>query len=461
VNYQANIIQIGKIEERPDLKTINKATVLMDVELVVGKDIKEGDVVVYFEPDTAVSVDLLSYLNLFADRELNRDNTKKGYVHKTCCVKAIELQKIRSQGMIIPISDFIEFCEYYKLKTKFSVGESFDHIGDFKICERYVSQAMRNYLEQEERRLNKKVKGNKTKSALPKSTTITDCVDFDKHLTTAHWRHARSYLKVGDKITITSKVHGTSARSGLTEIVKTTSFNRTIIEKVLNFFNKNWFPKETVDSKWDFVTGTRNIVVENKQKDGFHGKETFRHEVTEQLKPALELLSQGGVGGNEKQTVVIYGEIFGFVNGKPIMSTHGTSCLPKEYQDKYGETITYSYNQKDSYGFKIYRVVVAGEDLSPRVINTLFDDKYTFEILHEEIFDGDFDRLGTIVKQLTERPELLTEDYIDSSMISEGVIVRADREGSKIPILLKSKSWAFCLMEGIKSHEGFEIEDVS
>lgn len=459
MNYQANIIEIGKIEERTDLKTINKAIVLMDVELVVSKSIKKGDVVVYFEPETAVCHELLSFLNMYSDKTLNSDTSVRGYVDKNRRVRSIELQKIRSSGLIIPIEEFKRFCKEYKLQADFEVGSSFDHVGEFKICERYVSQKLLNIRQQEERRLANLAKsgGKISKKDLPKSSSVTEYIGFEKHITTAHWRHARSYLKEGDKISITPKIHGTSQRLGLVEQKTATTYRRNWLEKLLNKINSKWFPLTEAESKWDFVTGTRNVIVGDKNKLGFHGSEAWRISITEQCKEVLEQLSE-----NNTKSVVIYGEVFGYVNGKPIMSNHSTSGLPKEYIDKYGDTIVYHYGQNEaSCGFKIYRVVIDGIDLSQKMITHLFSDEVTFKVLYEEIFDGDFERLGKLVKELTERPDCLTEDYCQPDQVSEGVIVRAEREGLNTPILLKSKSWVFCNLEGFESNNEVEIEDIS
>ena len=76
------------------------------------------------------------------------------------------------------------------------------------------------------------------------------------------------------------------------------------------------------------------------------------------------------------------------------------------------------------------------------------------------MYDGDKDKLIELVDKLTERPEVLTEDYHDPSMISEGVIIRVDRN-TLTPLFLKSKSYAFKVMEGLISEKEVDVEDIS
>lgn len=74
------------------------------------------------------------------------------------------------------------------------------------------------------------------------------------------------------------------------------------------------------------------------------------------------------------------------------------------------------------------------------------------------IYNGDVESLKALVEQLTERPECLTEDYIDPTIISEGVIIRVDSDG-KTPDFYKNKSYAFRCMEGLCEAE--DPEDAS
>lgn len=82
------------------------------------------------------------------------------------------------------------------------------------------------------------------------------------------------------------------------------------------------------------------------------------------------------------------------------------------------------------------------------------------DVVEPFVYDGDEVKLRALVEELTERPAVVTEDYIDSSHPSEGIIIRADR-GSQTPLFLKSKSFAFRVLEGIASDTSVDEEDAS
>ncbi len=178
----------------------------------------------------------------------------------------------------------------------------------------------------------------------------------------------------------------------------------------------------------------------------FHGDEGFRYEVAKQIEPFLEKGMQ------------CFGEIVGSVNGKSIMPTHDIKALKdKAYTKKYGNSVTYNYLcSQAEYKFMIYRLThlnANGEnvDFTQKQMEA-FCQKYnlphTFEVAPQEVYDGDLEKLVAKVNQLTERPEVLTEDYIDPSHISEGIVVRCDY-GNMKPTFYKAKSYAFSVCEGI------------
>ena len=82
-------------------------------------------------------------------------------------------------------------------------------------------------------------------------------------------------------------------------------------------------PKE---ERWAYIAGSRRVTLfedKDKQKEGFHGSEAYRFEVLDQFKGHLE------------KGMTVYGEIAGYVNGKPIMSSHSTKVLKnKEFTKK-------------------------------------------------------------------------------------------------------------------------------
>lgn len=191
----------------------------------------------------------------------------------------------------------------------------------------------------------------------------------------------------------------------------------------------------------------------------WHGSEQWRFDIMEQLKPHLE------------KGMNIYLEVFGWANEKPIMSKHNLSKLKdKRYKKKYGEEITYKYGcLENTCDFHIYRITYVNEqgnelDFTNQQLINWCEARglnHTLEVHPTFIYDGDKEKLTSLVEELTERPDCLTEDYTDPSHISEGIIIRVDR-GTQVPMFLKSKSFVFKCLEGIaKESDEVDLEEIS
>jgi hypothetical protein len=126
-----------------------------------------------------------------------------------------------------------------------------------------------------------------------------------------------------------------------------------------------------------------------------------------------------------------------------------------------------TYNCKDhEFRFHIYRISTTtdegGEvdftDAQCRKWCEERDLNYVFEVHDSMVYDGNKEKLVALVEELTERPDCLTEDYIDPSHISEGIVIRVDH-GTLIPKFYKNKSYAFKVLEGIFKEDNEDVED--
>jgi hypothetical protein len=341
--------------------------------------------------------------------------------------------KVKSEGYFTELRtlDYITGTETSLGDLK--VGHQLDQLLGSKICEKYISPQTRSKLNQVQ----------KKKSVKP-TTPL-----FNKHVSKEQIKYYFDKIPKGALLSFGAKIHGTSARMSLTKVVRKP---KTFLEKVKNFFGA--FTKES----WEYLVGTRNVVLfENEyNKEGFHGSEQYRFDAMGMVKP---FLTKG---------LSVYGEIAGFANGKPIMGTHSMKTLKnKAYTKKYGEAVNYTYNCKDhEFRFHIYRISTTtdegGEvdftDAQCRKWCEERDLNYVFEVHDSMVYDGNKEKLVALVEELTERPDCLTEDYIDPSHISEGIVIRVDH-GTLIPKFYKNKSYAFKVLEGIFKEDNEDVED--
>lgn len=430
-NYKAIVAKIDRVVPIDGADRIQTAYVLGE-QVVVPKELPVGHVGIFFPADTQLSEDFCKNNNLFRKSELNKDADKKGFFDTNRKVRCQPFMKVRSEGY---------FCELESLSylvsdlSKLKVGDNFDSWEGASICNKFISEKTRKAMNN--------VKKKKTK--------VVDTPMFNKHVDTDQFKYSIGKIKEGDLLSFHAKVHGTSARYSYSKVLRKPS---TLLEKVKNYlglYNK---------VNWEYLVGTRNVVLYSDQydKEGFHGPEQYRFNVLESLKPYLE------------KGMTIYGEIAGFANGKPIMGVHSTDTLKdKKFNKKYSKNMTYTYGCKEhECRFHVYRITIINEDgveldMTNQQVNKWCEDRgilSPLEVHPPYIYDGDKEKLEGIVEDLTERLDLLTEDYIDPSHVSEGIIVRVDNE--KItPTFLKSKSYAFKVMEGIFKEDNIDEEDAS
>lgn len=420
-NHKAIVAVVTEVIAIPGADKIHVAKVLGE-QVIVGKDVGVGYVGVLFPVDLQLSVQYCHENNLFRKAELNKDTTKTGFFEESRRVRAQPFLKVRSEGYFASVDSL-----YYTLVKaggeELMLGKTFDTLNSFPICEKYISQATRELI---------------SKQGQPKQAKKNFAMYFEKHQDSAQFKHSVHMIPVGSLLSFHSKKHGTSFRQAYTKLSIELPKWRQLINKIRPEFFPTW--------QWGHVVGTRNVVLTSSEKEGWHGSEQFRFDVAKEIASHLEKGMQ------------CFGEIVGFVNGKSIMPSHSIKSLKdKAYTKKYGDNINYTYGcAEHEFKYHVYRLTYLTEegkniDFTQKQLEQWCKDRqipYTLEVSPQEIYDGDVDKLMAKVEYLTERPDVLTEDFTEPKHISEGIILRIDT-GKHQPYFLKSKSFAFKACEGI------------
>lgn len=427
--HKAIVSEITEVIEIPGADNIQIAKVLGE-SVIVSKGWEVGHVGILFPVDLQLSEEFCHHNNLFRDSQKNEDTEKKGFFENNRRVRAQPFMKIRSEGLFVGIDS----VAYTGVDTStLEVGYTFDSLNGKEICKKHITEKALI------------AAGNMNTKPAKKDYAPF----FEKHVDSDHFRHYAANIPKGALLSFHAKWHGTSFRVSHTQVMKeVTGWWDRLVRKVKG--------APLYYMEWDYVVGTRNVVLKTPDKVGHHGSEQFRYDVLEKLKPYME------------KGMTIYGEIVGFVNGKPIMPDHDVRTLKdKKYTKKYGNTIRYSYGCKEhEFKFIIYRITYMNSemeniDFTQHQLEKWCSDRglpHTLEVYPKMVYDGDVDALTGIVEELTERPDVLTEDYISPEQISEGIIIRADT-GKMTPSFWKSKSYAFRCMEG--HCEAIGEEDIS
>ena len=433
MSHKIIVARIARVEPIPNADKIQVAYVLGE-PVVVSKEHQVGDIGLFFPVDLQLSEEFVRENNLSRRVENNKDKEKTGFFDENRRVRAQPFLKVKSCGLFMPLES-VSFTGV--IHSEKDEGLAFDELNGHKLVQKYVSEAS-------------KVKGQANQAKAVKKNFAPF---FAKHVDSEQFKHYAERIQKGSLLHFQAKIHGTSARMGYLPVLKADT-RPVWLQKATEVYAK-FFGKEPAEPEYvyDYVLGTRNVVLKahEKDKEGFHGSEAFRHEVFELVKPFLE------------KGQSIYGEIAGYANGKSIMPKHSIKDLKsKDFTKKYGEAITYSYGCKEhEYRFHIYRITMTTEagthiDWTQAQIDSWCADRGLLgplEVAPATIYNGDVEALRQLVEELTERPALLTEDYIDPSHVSEGIIIRVDT-GKLVPDFYKSKSFAFRAMEG-----QVEIED--
>lgn len=280
VNYAAKICVIENIVKHPNadnlqLVTIDNETAIVDMSY------KKGDLVIKFPLECTINKEFLSHSNAFENKDLNSDNTKKGFFNKHGRVRALKLRGVFCGCYIHPISQFNFF-----FNTNFEssdVGLEFTHINDVLICEKYVTN------------ISKKSQGGFGKSIKVKNIDLIKEDQFRFHWNTAHYGRNIHKISPEDIISITYKKHGTSGISA-----------NLLLKRKLNLLEKllKYVGIEIQETQYGFVSASRKVIKsvdeENLSNNQHYYKEDIWGKVTEHLKPYIE------------PGITLYYEIVGF-----------------------------------------------------------------------------------------------------------------------------------------------------
>jgi hypothetical protein len=422
MTYKA-IISAIKIKPFPNADRLNLGLIRGE-QVVVGKDISDGQLMVYFPCDGQLSEQFCREHNLIG---VWKDGRKidGGYFTESRRIKAQKFRGQRSDGFAVPLS-YLSFTGI-DLQTLHE-GFEFDVLNGIEICRKYLTPATIR---------------QQSLAASNKSNPM-----FPKHFDTDQWFSGKDkvqsqidYYKNQVLIILTEKCHGTSQRIG-----------RVLVELPLTRLQRWWndhLPVKFVSQKWEVIHGTRNAVIDIASPEVFYGS-NFRKIAAEQLSSKLH------------KGEVIYFEVVGWINETtPIMPFHQTKELANnEFTRRYGVTMKYLYGcQPGKCKILVYRITQANEDGETVELSWMQVVKRCQElnVATVPVIATTLENTGleALINSACNDHSLL-----DSTHIREGVCIRVESpEGMEI---YKHKSFAFKVMEGlIKDVDVADIEESS
>ncbi len=316
-NYLAKVFKISNLRKHTNADRL-QCTSVDGFNVITGLDAKMGDIYVYFPTECAINSSFLSATNSFRHGELNANKEAKGFFEDNCRVKALKLRNEKSEGYIVPAHSVEAWLSSQKIEVNLSdyIGEYFDCIGNITVCEKYINRdALRKLHAGNRQKQHKKVRESKI---IPNQ--------FRFHYDTEHLGRHIHELNPNDLLSITYKIHGTSAIISKVLCKKKLG----IISKVLKFFKV-----DVCDTHYDLIYSSRGVVKNqyaDQQKEGFYDADVWGI-IANRVKDLLPT------------NVTLYGEIVGY--------TPSGSFIQKHYD--YGCDV-------GTMEFYVYRITFTGYD---------------------------------------------------------------------------------------------------
>jgi len=266
-NNKAIVCKLGNLTKIEGADKIVKADVILNeislTSVVVGVDTIENTPVVYFDSNMMIEQNIIDYID-----KLSPDYGKEGfktlgnYLSKGNRVRCIKLKNTLSNGLAIGIEKFYQFSSIGANDPIFKEGSSFTQIGDIDICKKWLPTFNNSTFS----------KGKKDHKGTKSSRIIPTMFHF--HIDTAQLKLNLHKITPETVLSISRKIHGTSAICAYTKVLKTL----TIVEKICKFLK---IP--IVETEYDYIYASRSVVKNDAQSLGFYkvdlwsqvGKEQF------------------------------------------------------------------------------------------------------------------------------------------------------------------------------------------
>lgn len=415
-------------------------------DTVVGLEVQLGQMGIYFPCDLQLSEEFCAANDLVRRKDEN-GNSCGGYLDPSKRnVRAIKLRGEKSDGMFLPITCLASFGPISEL----NVGDTIDVFNGVEICKKYIPR--------------RNPRAHSRGPGAPKKAKVNFAPTFYEHIDTDQLAYSLADFRAGDVVELSDKLHGTSGRTGYLPLTKTEK--RTLLDKILRRPAKEY-------REYDYVSGTRRVVLDDRHDGGYYDDNNFRLEMAKKFE------------GKLNKGEVVYYEIVGFVNeNTPIMaSVKNSKIKDKEFSKQYGEETVFSYGCDPNGDWKGYWTSSSPDTLEKDEFIAPKCEVYVYRMTSVNV-DGDVvemspdqvryrcEQMGVKTVPVFERfiiPENVNpgeyvlrkvEQYYDGpdpigkTHIREGVVARiVNRPNIAV---YKHKNWSFKVLENIIKDEAVE-----
>ena len=315
VNYAAIVVEIKTIIPLEKCDNV-QAAIIMGNQVVVSKNVKVGDIGLYFPLECALSKEYLSNNNLYRKPELNTDPNQKGYFEENGRIRCVKFRGHKSEGLFMP-KESLNFC--LKIGDILNLNDTFDEINGFPICSKYIVK---------QNKTPGQSGSNKSKSTKKYESKLVEN-QFRFHQDTSMLYRNLHKIHPDSLISITYKLHGTSGISSyvlckepITKLDKVKEWLWNMSYKIGNLTRSYKWSFSINNTKYDYIYSSRKVIKNeelNPNAQHFYNEDIW------------------GIAHNEvkdflQKGMTFYYEIVGFLpNGGSIQKDYDYGCEPTKH----------------------------------------------------------------------------------------------------------------------------------
>jgi hypothetical protein len=296
-NYCATVIAIQNVIPLENCDNVVHTSIMGNL-VVVSKDIKIGELGLFFPVECQLSKEYLSANNLYRNQLMNIDTTQKGYFEDNGRIRCVKFRGYNSEGLFMPLTSLDFITEKYP-----EINTEFNSINGVEICKKYIIRIDKTSCTKKDRNKNMK----KYKSKLIDN-------QFRFHLDTSVLYKNLDEITPDSLISITYKIHGTSIISSYILCKKPLKWYEKILKKI---------GVNVVDTHYDYIWSSRKVIKNSELNPNaeHYYEEDIWGIAHKELKPFLQ------------KGMTIYAEIAGYLpTGSYIQSQYDYGCLTGQHK---------------------------------------------------------------------------------------------------------------------------------
>ena len=245
-NYCATVIEIKNLVPLEGCDFV-QAAIIMGNQVIVSKEVKIGDLGLFFPVECQLTNPFLKSNNLYRKSDLNLDSTKTGYFEENGRIRCVKFIGNKSEGLFMPIGSINNLgllgtgLKGSDLDIDLKVGDEFNEIFGIEICRKYIIP----------RKTPGQPGSKQSRSAHKQAESKLIENQFRFHADTSQLYKNIHKVKPESLISITYKLHGTSGVS-----------SRLLCKKKLNWFERllKVLKVSVVDTTYDNIYSSRKVI---------------------------------------------------------------------------------------------------------------------------------------------------------------------------------------------------------